>query len=203
MLAVLCSSWVFASCGNKPSTSLAEPTKESSLVKKQPESPKPCQLLIDLLTRGDLEAWQGWPTGCDWASLEAVANFAKPGGHTIAGEKRHVTQVRRTTLSNLSSPLVVWHREGVVVRAYLQYPKIDDAAQFIKKLGEPRIKLDSYFATVPTLKAKSEWVYPSRGISLFMSTDQSKVVAVAVYPETTVERYKNELHEMEPPRELD
>jgi hypothetical protein len=59
------------------------------------------------------------------------------------------------------------------------------------KLGEPAAKLDFIFANVE-LKA-GEWVYPERGLTLFMNPENGYLLRVAAYPKTTLEHYRKDL----------
>ncbi len=203
---------LIASCGSKPSASLGEPSKESSLVNTNKDDKgasnssagnTACEPLVNALARADFGSWTGWPTGCDLTKLEETFTFAPTTTTSVAGDNRQSIFVRRAELPGVAQPLVLWLRETTVVRASLRYPEVDDPAEVIKRLGQPSTKLDAIFGSVPIPKPKAEWVYAERGVTLFMSADASKILAVAVYPASTVEQYKNELHFSQAQRERD
>jgi hypothetical protein len=57
----------------------------------------------------------------------------------------------------------------------------------ITALGEPAARLDWDFGTLPC--PGSEFVYPDRGITLFLRSDHERVLHVALYPATDLNDY--------------
>ncbi|MBD2198158.1 MULTISPECIES: hypothetical protein [Calothrix] len=58
-------------------------------------------------------------------------------------------------------------------------------------LGEPATRLDWHYGTlsIPT----GEWVYPERGITVFLNTTADKALHIAVYQPTTLSEYERNL----------
>ena len=160
-----------------------------------------CNDVIETLRSGELAEWRGWPLGCGLSDLEAAIDLESGVTNTVSGKERLPTSHRAAAVDGLGEPLYVWFRGASLVKASLQYPTIKDVAALLAALGEPPLKLDTYFSSVPTVNRGGEWVYPTRGLTLFMSSDKSNVVAVSLFPPTTEERYRAELYNFEPPRE--
>jgi hypothetical protein len=50
--------------------------------------------------------------------------------------------------------------------------------------------------------AGGEWVYPDRGLTLYMRSDRETVLRIWAYAPMTLEAYIADLHHFEAPREL-
>jgi hypothetical protein len=62
------------------------------------------------------------------------------------------------------------------------------------KLGSPTAKLDSYFRNA--LLEESEWVYPDRGLTLFVEPETQVLLHVAAYPRTSLPEYRRKFRLM-------
>jgi hypothetical protein len=83
----------------------------------------------------------------------------------------------------------VWTDDSRVLLLDIQYPSFStEVAVLLKELGEPHAKLDYDWGTMRF--EKSEWVYPDRGLALFLAPDASRVFHLAVFPRTTVQGYE-------------
>ena len=60
-----------------------------------------------------------------------------------------------------------------------------------EKIGQPSEELDSYLGTLPI--RKSEWVYPERGLTLFVNPANRLLLRIAVYRPTSIEDYRKTL----------
>ena len=60
-----------------------------------------------------------------------------------------------------------------------------------KELGEPATRLDWHYGTlsIPT----GEWIYPERGITIFLNTTSDKALHIALYQPTTLLKYQRSL----------
>ncbi|MEP0263095.1 hypothetical protein [Dokdonia sp.] len=72
--------------------------------------------------------------------------------------------------------------------------------QTIDSLGEPSLKLD-YYIDVVEMKNKV-WVYPQKGIALFLGFNENSIYRVEYYNPTTPEEYKSSLYNLGRPREF-
>lgn len=61
----------------------------------------------------------------------------------------------------------------------------------LQELGQPTEKLESYLGTLPI--KHSEWVYPDRGLTLYVNPANALLLRIAVYRSTSLEDYCNNL----------
>lgn len=76
-------------------------------------------------------------------------------------------------------------RDGSLVLFDAKGPELDSAA-LLSALGEPELKLDAHFGTLPL--PQGEYVYPSRGLALWVS--HGKIVHLAAFVPTSAEDYR-------------
>jgi hypothetical protein len=79
-------------------------------------------------------------------------------------------------------------RDGVVVLFDGMNPELDGGwPPLAQDLGEPEAKLEWIDGSVAT--PAGEWVYPARGITVFLDTQTSLPRHVAVYAQTSLDEY--------------
>ena len=78
-------------------------------------------------------------------------------------------------------------RDGKLILVDGMNPEIGDVPALLADLGEPKAKLDWDFGTLPF--SEREFVYPERGITLFLNTERDKALHVAVFAATDLETY--------------
>ncbi len=89
----------------------------------------------------------------------------------------------------------------------VEYPSLDpDLPSLLQVLGEPASKLDSYLGTYRL--TESEWVFPSRGLTLYLNPETEMLLRLAVYPITDLENYRRNIRldlksTRLPPRKMD
>jgi hypothetical protein len=139
----------------------------------------------------DLSHWNGVPANCTLAELGQV--FTVPGdGWRAAGyvgeEQRELAW---TSVSGGGFPdsVRVWlDGERIAAMDSRLLVRAPDWEVLAAKLGPPAAKLDAYFSQV--LLEKSEWVYPERGLTLFVNPGNQVLLRVAAYPRTTLPEYR-------------
>jgi hypothetical protein len=160
-----------------------------------------CQEAIDQFLRKDFATWRGLPRECDLERISTVLTLGEGTRRLDLGREHRPSQVRVARVDGYEEPLEVCHRDGQIAKISVRFPKLGDVAAALAGLGEPDAKLGYYYSSVPVLHEDGEWVYASKGITLFMSSDKRNVVALSVYAPTTVAAYERELHYVEAPRE--
>lgn len=161
-----------------------------------------CQEAIQQILRKDFVTWRGLPRECELERVSALMSLGEDTRRLDLGQERRPTYARVAKVDAYEEPLEGWHREGRVAQISVRFPGLSDVAALLAALGEPDAKLGCYYSGVPVLDEEGEWVYAGRGITLFMSSDRSNVIALSVYEPTTVAAYERELHDVEEPREL-
>lgn len=189
-------------CGNVPSCKPAS-YGSSGCGLKQKEgktlTADPC--IIDKLLAKNLSSWEGLPAVCELSTISKQLPLAEPVSQGLLGAAKLVAHYRVAQVEAYNEPLSVWYREGRVIKIQIQYPAFPNPRALVEQLGQPQAKLDYYYAGVPKLNREGEWVYANRGLTLFMSSDRNNIVELAVYAPMTVDRYQQELHVQEPPKE--
>jgi hypothetical protein len=66
--------------------------------------------------------------------------------------------------------------------------RASDLEALVAVLGPPATKLDSYFSGL--LLRESEWVYPERGLTIFVNPENFVPLHVFAYPQTTLPEYR-------------
>jgi hypothetical protein len=169
--------------------------------KKAPTmSTQTCAAALDMLLAKDLASWTGLPkcTLADFAKLE----LGEDESRGLLGKEGITTYYRRAKAPTYAETMKLWVRDGAVVRISIPLPELADPRALVRTLEEPEAKLDTYFATSPTVHKQGEYVYASRGLALVLSFDRSTVMELIVFPATTVDDYVQRLRFDEPPREI-
>jgi len=86
-------------------------------------------------------------------------------------------------------PCRIWLDGPQVLMLDVQYPTfLPDVTVLLNGLGEPEAKLDYVWGTLPI--ERGEWVYPNRGLTLFVTPSNLSVLHLAVYLRTTLQTYE-------------
>lgn len=173
----------------KPSISSTDFYNKTSITKQEMTI---CTSALEKIKNRDFVDWTGLPANCDWSSLvgdlpsiwdEVPERYL--GSSFLAGKilMADLEGYMRASFSFREGDAVLFEAKG----PELQTPVSD----LIENLGVPETKLDWNFGTLPCLK--SEYVYPSKGITLFLSTDKTRVFHIALYPSSTLDNYLEKL----------
>jgi len=161
-----------------------------------------CEAALELLAASSFQAWQGLPLDCSIEDL--TRHFGAPlGGPARAalGEDMLPTDFMVFQMSGQSRPLRAFEEQGRVLLLDQEYPVLGDDADTLRAaLGAPEAQLDFPW-NVLVLK-EAEWVYPRRGLTLFINPDTRKILRWAVYAPTDLVTYKRRLRLQLAEREL-
>lgn len=168
------------------------------------ESRLTCEEALILFTNKEFEQWHGLPSECQisdifslFKSITEDASVGKLGSEYIP------SFYKVYVLENYNEPIQVWFKDNAILKIEAKYPQLS-ANQYqaiTKALGEPTDKLDYYFDIL--MIPNGEWVYPKRGISLFLNADGTGLVNLSVYHPTSLETYKRNIRKpFYPPREF-
>jgi hypothetical protein len=152
-----------------------------------------CDAALELLAAARFGEWQGLPSTCSIDDLSR--RFGPPlGGPARAalGEDQLPTDFMVFGLNGQSRPLRVFEEHRRVLLLDLEYPTLGgDADTLQAALGAPAARLD--FPWNVLLLKDAEWVYPGRGLTLFINPDTRKILRWAVYTPTDLETYMRRL----------
>jgi hypothetical protein len=132
--------------------------------------------------------WAGLPPSC---SLEEVTQHFPllNDGVGLARLGRKKRQFRMLVVQGYDHPVRIWLDGPRVLMLDVQYPTFSSEVPVVlKELGEPEAKLDYDWGTLPI--ERGEWVYPNRGLTLFMTSNNLSVLHLAVFLRTTMQTYE-------------
>lgn len=162
-----------------------------------------CRDALHQLTAKQVETWQGLPAHCALADLRSSGvELGDEETEATLGEAAEPAAYRKAKLAGYAEYPMVWLRAGAIAQISVDRPELADVPHLLAKLGAPAAKLDAWARTTPTKIPEAEWVWPSRGLALRLSSDRATVTQLIVFTPTTLERYRTALRYAEAPREL-
>jgi hypothetical protein len=149
-----------------------------------------CLVALKAFAWHDLSRWHGLPE-CTLAELGQVfsvpADRWRGSGHV--GEEHRALTWLSVSGGGFPDSIRVWLDGDKVVMMDSQVRgRPEELKALAAKLGAPAAQLDSYFRNA--LLEKSEWVYPDRGLTLFVEPETHALLRVAAYPRTTLSEYR-------------
>jgi Tfp pilus assembly major pilin PilA len=147
-----------------------------------------CNSALEQIKNRDFIAWTGLPANCDWSPLvgDLPTDWSEIpqrslGSNFLQGKMlmANVEGYMRASFSFIKGTPVLFEAKG----PELQTPVLD----LIEEFGLPKAKLDWSFGTLPC--PESEYVYPTKGITLFLSTDKTRIFHIALYSATSLDNY--------------
>ena len=86
-------------------------------------------------------------------------------------------------------PIRLWLSGTQVLVLDVAVPELGhELPRLLAMLGQPMTKLDCYLGLLPYEEA--EWVYPERGVTIFVNPESQRLHRIAVFRATTMEIYK-------------
>jgi hypothetical protein len=162
-----------------------------------------CRDTLRAIGAGDIAAAPALPAGCTVeqavAALPGLGSADDNPGSLGAG-----TSVRwRALRSGVAGELLrVWHDQSGIVAVELGRPQPRGGLPALKAaLGPPPARLDHFSDVVANQGGL--WVYPARGLALYLSLAETRLDRAVVFPPTTAEDYATRLAMgQQPPREF-
>jgi hypothetical protein len=151
-----------------------------------------CENARQTISSLDLRAWQGLPTRCDWQVWTGPlpSDWREVYARPLGSSARPAHQLDVAVPGYQHPHLYFVAGEAVLFEA-LVGPALEAFPELLKELGTPAAQLDWDFGTLPLPRA--EYVYPARGITLFLNTDQDRALHIGLYAPTTLEAYLEQL----------
>lgn len=147
--------------------------------------------LASFLAR-DLQDWRGLPDGVTLEDLEQFLPVDRAfDGVAPLGERFRRAEWVAGLADGFPDGVRVWVRGGRVVALDAQRMDVDEVAGLLSQLGEPEARLDAFLGPMPA--PRGEWVYPERGVTLFVAGEGAFVDRVVVYAPTTLDEYLQHL----------
>jgi len=149
-----------------------------------------CVVVLRTFVWPDLSHWRGLPE-CTLAELAQVFTVPNDGWRNtgIVGEDFRELAWLSASGGGFPDSIRVWlDGDRVVMLDSEILGRPSELKPLLARLGAPKAKLDAYSGGV-MLKG-SEWVYPDRGLTLFVEPHNHAPLRVAAYPRTTLEEYR-------------
>ena len=147
-----------------------------------------CASALQNFAARDFARWNGLPESCSLAEVTQQFSLMNDG-HGLARLGKIKREFRMLVVDDYDHPVRVWSDESRVLMLDVEYPSLlSGVADLLNHLGEPQAKFDYDWHMMRI--EKSEWVYADRGLTLFLSSDDSRIFHLAVFPRTTMQGYE-------------
>jgi hypothetical protein len=160
-----------------------------------------CVVALKSFAWPHLEHWKGLSPDCSVAAVSEAWGYVDDGwrGSGWVGEEDEPRDLAWFSAdAGFPDSVRVWVDGQRVVM--LETEVLGDASHLkalVAKLGRPAAKLDAYFQVK---MEKSEWVYPDRGLTLFVNPRNHVLISAVGYAPTTLENYRRNLRPITEPR---
>ena len=152
-----------------------------------------CVVALKSFAWPHLERWKGLSPHCVLPAVSTAWGYADDGRRTWAnvGEDPHPLAMVSASVGGGPDSVDVWLDDGSIVMLDTQVlGKASDLKALLAKLGQPAAKFDTFFEVK---MEKSEWVYPGRGLTLYVNPENHVPMRVVGYAPTTLEHYRRYL----------
>ncbi len=151
-----------------------------------------CGDVMNALLLRQFNHWEGFPKNCDWTSLTGPL----PEDWQLVPKRRLGSKYRDAQMIMLSLEGYIRASlnfvDGQAVLFEAMEPTLAiEIGDLLEKLGQPDTILDWDFGTLPC--PQSELVYANKGITLFLNTEKTKLLHVALYPSVEPKTYEESL----------
>ena len=183
----------------KKESSMTLPRSSGAPSGRPSGAPAACAEALRVLAAHDFPNWRGLPKGCALADVAAVLTPVSDGRAQVVlgGEIAFFGMYRSPAFV---SPLRVWTRDDVVLLIDADARELSGSLPgWLAALGEPAARLDHF---TDGIRSKGgEWVYPERGLALFLDGARQALIRFAVFVPTTLDGYTAHVRlEMRPTR---
>jgi hypothetical protein len=198
---VLVMALAFGSCHRQTSAALGSKevktsasTARDSVNTSTSENPIPmsaCEIAQQMIRSLDFQNWKGLPKACDWTQFTGAlpTDWSELPIRPLGSSFRETRQIHFDLAGYMRPSLGFENGEAVLFEA--MGPSLEDLEGLKRHLGEPAAKLDWDFGTLPLEEA--EFVYPERGITLFLNSTLDRALHIALYPVTSLADYEKNL----------
>jgi hypothetical protein len=149
-----------------------------------------CVQAIRRLATGDIGDWHGLPSGCHHEQMAAVLQGGDADGQGLLSG--YPVRFRFYQAESQAELLQAWFTSrGEVFLITFSAPRLaGDPALLLESLGEPEQKIEP---GVGFHADAHQWVYATRGLTLFVREHLTEVARIAAYQPTTADYYERYL----------
>lgn len=180
----------------------AEPGQQFPSMETKESDMTQCDLALRMIEARDFRQWHGLPKDCDWTQLtgEPWRQMQQYSTRPLVSEREN-TFTLPCKLSGYNGSSLSFENDQPFLFDARKPELTCSVPELLQALGKAAAKLDYYEGMVNM--SAMEWVYPDRGITLYMVDEGNAVGMVALYASTTLDAYMDQtlrLNEHEVPR---
>lgn len=153
-----------------------------------------CEHALEAIAGRDFRHWSGFPPDCAYTAFDArFPTVHRHYGSGRLGRTGRVADYRMHPIDGYKLDARVWFVEDAPVLIELYYPLLPHAADVLTgSLGEPAARVDYQAEVMPV--PRGAWVYPDRGIALFMDRSGRVVMHIGLFPACELDHYLAVIH---------
>ncbi len=136
----------------------------------------------------DFKNWRGLPSSCSLADVIRHFRRLNDGcGQARLGQRK--SSFVMVMAEEYCNPIRLWLCGRQVLALDVAVPELTPQLPSLQAvLGEPTTKLDCYLGYLRYEQA--EWVYPERGLAIFVNPESQRLERIVVFRSTTIDIYK-------------
>ena len=163
-----------------------------NMTRNQPNDP--CATAWQAIKAREFRDWHGLPEGCAYEDFDSeFSRLRDEYGQGGLGRKYVPARYRIHLAKGYDHHLKVWFREETISLIEIAYPTLPyPAGELLRRLGAPGLELDYHLDIMPV--TKGAWVYPSRGLALFLDAGHGAVMGIALFHPCDPAQYLDEIH---------
>lgn len=147
-----------------------------------------CAAIRKAIETRNFLGWQGLPAECTAKELfDNIPDDLSDRPTRSLGDDFQSATFVPVELEGYYRPMANFRQGQLVLFDGMNPDLAGGFAPLHKDLGEPAARLDWYYGTLE-IRA-GEWVYPERGITVFLNTTADKALHIALYHSTTLAEY--------------
>jgi hypothetical protein len=151
------------------------------------------QAALAVFAGRDFREWKGLAPNTSLADAAAVftVDDGWRGKGRLGDDRREATWVS-AAVDGYDKAVRIWLDLDRVILMDAESPTLaTDLPTLLQTIGAPEAKLDAYLGTF--LIPESEWVYPGRGLTLYVNPENGILLRLAVFVSTTPDVYRRSL----------
>lgn len=171
-----------------PDVQIKDPVLETIITNRKKTHPSPsCREALRIIEQRDFVSWKGLPD-CIVSDIFTSFDMSKTGLERL-GSKKIRTKKRLVGPFGGYAYAVAFAREGRLILFQGLYLEMEETLvkTLVTALGEPESRERWWLGTAHM--PNTEWIYPDRGITLFLNSAGNHLTYILLYAPTTLEYY--------------
>jgi hypothetical protein len=158
------------------------------------ESNSKCAEVWSAIAAREYRDWEGLPAFCGYPDFDAAfARLRDEYGQGNLGNTNLQAMYRIHVAKDYPHNLKVWFRGEDIVLIEIRYLILPyPSYELLQQFSEPQVRLDYYLDVMRV--PKGAWVYPSRGLTLFLDAGRTEVMWIALFHSCSLAEYLDTVH---------